>query len=293
MKSQSGILANLTMQSRYLTFSVADSTNLKACLADLVKDARDNRVVGIGQSLVQALGKRVPGLDVFPALSANGIDIPSTPSALWCWLKGTDRGELYHESRELMALLEPAFVLDDVIDAFKFKDSRDLSGYEDGTENPVGDDAVASAIVTGQGKGLDGSSFVAVQQWLHDLDVMSAMDDAQRDDLIGRHIADNEEFDEAPASAHVKRSAQESFEPEAFMLRRSMPWTEGTQAGLMFIAFGHSFYAYNTIMKHMVGSDDGVVDGLFTFTRPVTGAYYWCPPVSNGELDLSLLGISD
>jgi hypothetical protein len=23
----------------------------------------------------------------------------------------------------------------------------------------------------------------------------------------------------------------------------------------------------------------GVVDGLFTFSRPVTGGYYWCPPL--------------
>ena len=41
---------------------------------------------------------------------------------------------------------------------------------EDGTENPKGEDAVAAAIVDGRGAGLDGSSYVAVQQWVHDLD---------------------------------------------------------------------------------------------------------------------------
>jgi putative iron-dependent peroxidase len=45
----------------------------------------------------------------------------------------------------------------------------------------------------------------------------------QQDNAIGRHISDNEEFAEAPETAHVKHAAQESFDPEAFMLRRSMP----------------------------------------------------------------------
>ena len=44
----------------------------------------------------------------------------------------------------------------------------------------------------------------------------------------------------APESAHVKRTAQESFSPEAFVLRRSMPWADCGQAGLAFLyAFNH------------------------------------------------------
>ncbi|HEX6086288.1 MAG TPA: peroxidase, partial [Thermoanaerobaculia bacterium] len=39
----------------------------------------------------------------------------------------------------------------------------------------------------------------------------------------------------------------------------------------------------------MVGHDDGIVDGLFSFSRPVTGGYYWCPPVDKDQLDLSAL----
>ncbi len=32
--------------------------------------------------------------------------------------------------------------------------------------------------------------------------------------------------------------ATENFDPEAFMLRRSMPWAEGLAGGLNFVAFG-------------------------------------------------------
>jgi putative iron-dependent peroxidase len=37
----------------------------------------------------------------------------------------------------------------------------------------------------------------------------------------------------------------------------------------------------------MLGLDDGVPDALFRFTRPVTGSFFWCPPVVDGQLDLS------
>jgi len=117
------------------------------------------------------------------------------------------------------------------------------------------------------------------------------MSEPEKDDAIGRHISDNEEFD-APTSAHVKRSAQEDFSPEAFMLRRSMPWAMGMDAGLMFVAFGHSFDAFEAIMDRMMGQDDGIMDGIFKFTLPITGAYYWCPPVKDGKLDLSAINIT-
>jgi putative iron-dependent peroxidase len=41
----------------------------------------------------------------------------------------------------------------------------------------------------------------------------------------------------------------------------------------------------------MVGAEDGHPDGLFRFSFPVTGGYYWCPPLSNGRLDLRALGL--
>jgi putative iron-dependent peroxidase len=107
---------------------------------------------------------------------------------------------------------------------------------------------------------------------------------------MGRRRSDNEELDDAPESAHVKRTAQESFSPEAFVLRRSMPWTQEMQGGLMFVAFGHSFDAFEAQMRRMIGAEDGIADALFRYTRPITGNFYWCPPMREGKLDLSALG---
>jgi putative iron-dependent peroxidase len=70
-----------------------------------------------------------------------------------------------------------------------------------------------------------------------------------------------------------------------------MPWTDGARAGLLFVAFGRSFDAFEAQLRRMVGLEDGVADALFRFTRPITGSYYWCPPLRNGRLDLRALGL--
>ena len=118
------------------------------------------------------------------------------------------------------------------------------------------------------------------------------MPGAQQDLSIGRRRADNQEIDDAPASAHVKRTAQESFAPAAFVLRRSMPWADGNRGGLLFVAFATSFDPFEAQLRRMLGIDDGIVDALFRFTRPQSGAYFWCPPMRKGRLDLSALGLS-
>lgn len=292
--TQTGILADVTKMARYLEFSIDSKSDIKTALQAIASiDVSENLVIGIGQSLLDSLGKEIPGLYTMPAQTAAGIDVPSTPGALWCWLRGNDRGNIFHRSRQIENMLAPGFVLSNVIDSFQYDENRDLSGYEDGTENPEGDDAVQAAIVQNRGAGLDGGSFVVVQQWLHDFDKLDEMTSSERDDVIGRHVSDNEEFDEAPESAHVKRTAQESFSPEAFVLRRSMPWTEGTDAGLVFVSFGHSFAAFEALFNRMLGKEDAISDGLFTFTRPISGSYYWCPPVKDGKLDLTVLDFTD
>ena len=283
---QPGILLPLPPLSRYLALSLEPDSDVAAGLAAL-RDLVDGEqtVAGIGQAPLSALGRKAPGLKPFPPLSGHGVDIPSTPAALWLWLRGDDRGELLHRSRHIEEALAPVFRLQDARDGFKHDGGRDLTGYEDGTENPEGEAAVAAAI------GPDGASLVAVQRWVHDFSRFEAMPRAEQDDCIGRRRSDNEELADAPASAHVKRTAQESFSPEAFLLRRSMPWAEGMEAGLMFVAFGHSLDAFQAQMRRMIGLEDGVVDALFRFTRPVTGAYFWCPGMENARLDLSAAGL--
>lgn len=283
--AQPGILAPVPPCGRSMTFRLALEADPRPALARLREGFDpDWGVLGMGEPLLRALGATVPGLRGFPALAGPGCSVPSTQSALWCFLRGEARGALFDAGERVKALLGAAFELDDALDTFLYAGGRDLTGYEDGTENPRDEAAVEAALAA------DGSSFVAVQRWAHDLPHFRAHSPAECDDMIGRRREDNEELEDAPASAHVKRSAQESYEPPAFMLRRSMPWASARAQGLEFVAYGHSPDAFEQVMRRMAGLEDGIVDALFRFSRPLTGGYYWCPPVKAGRLDLSLMG---
>ena len=136
---QPAILLPIPAHARYLTFLLRPGRDPRAALRALcgVAEGRD-AVAGIGESLVHALGASVEGLRGFPQLSGAGIDVPSTPSALWIWARGGDRGELLHRSRLIEQTLERAFQLERIVDGFRYDVGRDLTGYEDGTENPKG-----------------------------------------------------------------------------------------------------------------------------------------------------------
>ncbi|MEM7073371.1 MAG: Dyp-type peroxidase, partial [Pseudomonadota bacterium] len=266
---QTVILDEIPSSARYLEFALARpeaAFEVAGKLAQLTLG--QHMVIGLGWPLI-AHHHDITGFSAFPGFSNpdQNLEVPSSQTALWCWLRGDEPGDLVHASRAIEKDLAPELVCVHCQDAFKFRTGLDLTFYEDGTENPDGDAARQAAFVAQNGTALDGSSFVVVQQWVHNLDVFEQLTERERDHIIGRRLADNEELADAPASAHVKRTAQESFTPEAFLLRRSMPWARSDGEGLMFVAFMNRLEAFEVQMRRMLGLDDGVVDGLFRFSR--------------------------
>jgi putative iron-dependent peroxidase len=287
---QPGILAPAPASGRFLILGPEPELDPRAALERLASVRLEaTLVLGLGEPLVRAAGRALGRLRPFPALCGVGCAFPSTQGALYAFLGGGDAGELLLRGRALLAALGPGYRIEEDVLAYRYAEGRDLSGYEDGTENPKGERALEAGFVAGAGEGLDGSSFVAVQRWIHDLARFEAFSPKERDELIGRKRETNEELTDAPPYAHVKRTAQESFEPPAFMVRRSMPWGDVQEHGLMFVAYAASLDPYEKMLARMAGLEDGVVDGLMRFSRAVSGGHYWCPPVRDGRLDLRAL----
>lgn len=290
MNAQPGILAEVPAHARFVHYDLLPGVDVEEALQGIAAmDIDDGLVICLGSSLVWAAGGAIEGLRPHPALVGPGVSAPSTPHSLLVWHRGDDRGEVLLAARELEEDFADFFEVQLVVDAFKYQEGRDLTGYVDGTENPSGEEAVAAALVAEGPPGLLGSSFVATQQWRHDLPEFFGESEEDRDHIIGRRLEDDEEIADAPATAHVKRTEQESFEPPAFVLRRSMPWADEDDEGLFFVAFGNTFDPFERQLRRMMGLDDGIVDALFRFTRPVTGSFFWCPPVLEGHLDLRAL----
>lgn len=289
---QAGILAEVPRFGRYVFFGLnrgASAADILQALSTLAPKPRQlDVVVGIGLEAAHAVGYSVAGLREFEAVTTTSKTlIPSHPAALLLWLRGDEAEALERLEKKLVRQLKDTFVWRESVAAFKHtlgkdKTARDLTGYEDGTENPHGAAARSAAFLQSDDPVLNGSSFLALQRWQHDWQAFGAMTTHEQDHAIGRRQSDNEELEDAPESAHVRRTAQEDFEPEAFVLRRSMPWRSeqagDKSSGLMFAAFGKSFDAVEAQMRRMAGLDDGVMDAIFQFSKPMTTSYFWCPP---------------
>ena len=239
-------------------------------------------VLGLGEPLLQAAGAQVPGYAGFERLSHGRHTLPATPHALWTWVPGPSASAVFETAERLKRLLAPHLRVAEATTLFSYRQGRDLTGYVDGTANPQGDEAWAAALVP-DGP-MQGGSFALVQRWLHFRERFAALPQAERDDTIGRRLADNEEMADAPESAHIKRTEQEDFDPPAFMLRRSMPWGDARRHGLQFIAFMSSLDKSQRMLRRMMGLEDGVADALLGHSQAETGAYYFVPPVRGGHL---------
>ena len=302
-QAQAAILIDRPPIAHHLAFDIIhpagkrDPDAARAALARLAAITDGEKVaIGIGLSLVQLLGKHVEGLRSHPQITSDGVDTPSTPRALWCWIRADDQGELFFLARKIRQLLAPAFECAESQNLFIYTPQhRDLSGFVDGTQNPKGDDAVQAAIASGMGDGLDGGSYGVVQKWQHDfaaLDAIAAHGITAMDDLMGRGLKTDVEMARKPKASHVARTDQDSFGQPAHLIRRNMCWANNDfDGGTLFLAFGRSFEAFELQWHRMLGLEDGITDALFRFTRPVSGAYYWCPPMRDGRPYLRVLGM--
>jgi putative iron-dependent peroxidase len=290
--SQAAIFLPVPPVGTVLVFDLDPGADPKPGLTWLRGEAaKGDIVVGIGEPLALALGARIEGLRGFPALSGVGVAFPSTQGALWVLVRGNERGEVLDRAMAIHRKLGPGWRLLEEVDAFRYRGGRDLTGFEDGTENPKGDAAIEATVVARGAEGVRGGTFVAAQRYVHDLERFEGYDTAAREAIIGRRFDTNEEIPDAVASAHVKRSAQESFDPPAFMLRRSMPWGSVREHGLYFVAYVESLDRFERVLRRMAGLDDGALDGLLAVTRALSGGYYFCPPLHEGSLDLRVFGM--
>jgi porphyrinogen peroxidase len=266
----------------------ADRSEALALLGQLlILCEKQGMVMGLGHGLVQRLKIKAPAAHkAFAAPLGSRLKLPATHGDLWVWLRsslndasGLEQGKLLARQRELLVLLDAKFVVQESVACFRHGEGRDLTGYEDGTENPKGKKALAAAIAQ------DSSSFVALQKWQHQWHKMDAMSEQQRNHAIGRVRTSNEEIETAPESAHVKRTAQENFTLSdgalGFSLRRSMPWSDAQHSGLMFASFGKNYEAFEAQLAKMTGAMDGITDAVFKMSKPVSGAYFWCPPAGH------------
>ena len=234
-----------------------------------------NFVVGFRPELwgqVATARPEVRGFDE-PIAGPDGFTMPATQHDVWVWIAGAAQDLVFDVAAEVIATLRPVASLASEVSGWSYLHSRDLTGFEDGTENPPLADAPSVVLSD------DGFSVLLVQQWAHDFDAWTALDVEAQERAMGRTKADSIELDHKPADSHVARTVVVEDGAELDIFRRNAPYGTVSEHGTMFIGFSVDQHRLDRMLRRMAGAEDGVRDALTRYTTPLTGAYYVIPSV--------------
>ncbi|MBV7298483.1 Dyp-type peroxidase [Enterovibrio paralichthyis] len=180
----------------------------------------------------------------------------------------------------LRKFLSPIAAEVEVVDetyGYRYLDSRDMTGFIDGTENPEGEEARRQVAIIAEGE-CAGGSVVMMQRYVHKLAAWEPLTIKQQEKVIGRTKPDSIELEDVPATSHVGRVDIKEDGKGLKMVRHSLPYgSVSGDHGLLFIAYCHTQHVHKTMLESMFGERDGKTDMLLRFTTPVTGAYFYAP----------------
>lgn len=299
--SQSGILPEGDSIAYYGTFNVhsdvftdreMQSEFIKAIkLVDSILEdvsiqsqTRVTGTISFGSKLWKAL---VEGNQQLATAGADLFDFPgygkapATQCDLYLHIHSTNQGATYDASQRIYSVFpEGSLILGEERNGFMWRDSRDLTGFIDGTENPQGVEKRMRAALRE-----DGSSFVVVQRFVHHLEKWEQLKEGEQEEVIGRKKIDSMAIEPAPAMSHVAHT-DISFEGESIkIVRHSLPYgSPGAEKGLWFTAYCKSMKHHNELQRSIYGLRDGKADSLMSYITPVSGGFYFTPSLKQINL---------
>jgi len=294
---QSGILAESNQYGYYITYTLNSDDDLLPLVRDMIarfpamidECARVfevptlNGVVAIGANGWDRLypERRPAALKSFPEMKQGLRAAPETPCDLYFQIR-SDRHDInFVVARRIDGMLGEIATLQEAIPTFRYLDSRDLTGFVDGTENPTGEHRAKVALVGHEDDAFSGGSYVHIQRYIHNLPVWNSVPVKDQEQVFGRTKSDNIEFegDEKPLTSHIKRAGIKDEEGDAVeILRQSMPYGTLSEQGLYFVSYSRFADNFTRMLASMIYSDaHGHFDHMLKYTEAVTGAALFAP----------------
>ena len=257
-------------------------------------------ILGIGSQAWDRLFAAPKPKDLHPFHEIKGVHhAVSTPGDLLLHIRASRMDLCFELATQIMARLRAHLTIVDEVHGFRFFDDRDLIGFVDGTENPVGEDAVAATIIGDEDAEFAGGSYVIVQKYLHDLDKWNAIPVETQEKIIGRKKLSDIELDDSvkPSFAHNALTTIVENGEQLDILRDNMPFGDVGKGefGTYFIGYARSPSRTERMLENMfVGRPPGNYDRLLDVSRAVTGCLFFVPsatfldavqPTSDGSSD--------
>jgi putative iron-dependent peroxidase len=290
--SQNGIFAQGTHAHYFLELDLRAGVPADRALASF-RRLRAPDVSAGGVNFVIAFGAdfwRVIAPDQVPAGLApfseirgpNGKHAPARQHDAWIWINGSTPDVTFDHARAAWLTVRDVATVGAEQPCFVYRDSRDLTGFIDGTANPKPLDAPNVALIPSGLPG-EGGSHVLAMRWVHDLESFHAQSVGDQERVIGRTKTDSIELagDKKPANSHIQRVQVKDGDYELEIYRRSVPYGTVAEHGLYFVAFSADRTRFDRMLARVFGTaEDGLVDHLTDFSRPVSGAFYFAPSLT-------------
>ncbi|MHC5905227.1 Dyp-type peroxidase [Streptomyces sp. S6] len=265
--------------------------DLLAGLAGLVRsvgfghpEGRLTCVAGIGADgwdRICGAGERPAALHPFRPLEGPRHRAVATPGDLLLHLRASRPDLCFALAAEIVKRLRDVTVLQDEVHAFTYFDARNLLGFVDGTENPVGLTAAETAYVGAEDPAFAGGSYAIVQKYLHDVQAWEKLSTEEQEGVIGRTKATNIELERPGSHADVNTVIGSDGE-ERRILRAALPFGRPGHGefGTYFIAYARDPEVPETMLRRMfLGTEDTGPDPILDFSEAVTGTLFFVPPV--------------
>ena len=244
-------------------------------------------VVGIGSALWDRLagGPRPAGLHPFAEIAGARHTAVSTAGDLLLHIRARRADLCFELSQRIVERLRAVAEVVDEVHGFKSFDERDLLGFVDGTENPVGTSAPAAALIGDEDPHFAGGSYVLVQRYVHDLASWDALAVEDQERVVGRtKLSDIELADDVkPANSHVALTTIVGEDGEQRqILRYNMPFGRigAGEFGTYFIGYSRSPDVLEQMLTNMfVGDPAGNYDRILDFSTATTGSLFFVPSV--------------
>jgi putative iron-dependent peroxidase len=228
-------------------------------------------------------GPRPAELHPFRELVGSRHRAVSTPGDLLFHIRHERMDLCFEFATQVMSRLAGAVTVVDEVHGFRFFDERDLLGFVDGTENPVGAAAGTAALIGEADPGFAGGSYVIVQKYVHDMDAWNALSVEDQERVIGRaKLSDIEMPDEVkPVNSHV--AVNTIIDPDGTqrqIVRANMPFGEvgREEFGTYYIAYAATPAVTEQMLTNMfIGNPPGNTDRILDFSTAVTGCLFFAP----------------
>jgi putative iron-dependent peroxidase len=242
-------------------------------------------VLGIGSYAWDRLfaGPRPAELHPFREFAGSKHHAISTPGDLLLHIRAEGMDLCWELAGQLLAALGSAASVLDEVHGFKYFDERDLLGFVDGTENPIGSAAAQAVVIGDEDSDFAGGSYVIVQKYLHDLDAWNALKTEEQEAVIGRSKLTNIEMadDVKPDNSHIALNVIFDEDGNQLqILRDNMPFGSfgSAEFGTYYIAYAKTPAVTEQMLTNMfIGNPPGNYDRILDFSTAVTGTLFFVP----------------